>query len=156
MESHGFEVTLTRGPAYQFSVRFNGLSTRYSHHIAPDLVMDEPPPLGEGNGPNAARILAAAIGNCLSASLLYCLERAHIPVGDMKTTVTGELARNDRGRLRVGKLRVEIMPEVGLESPRGERCLSLFEDFCAVTQSVREGIDVEVAVHPVVTAEIAG
>jgi hypothetical protein len=28
------------------------------------------------------------------------------------------------------------------------RCLELFEDFCVVTQSVRRGIDAEVAVAP--------
>lgn len=29
------------------------------------------------------------------------------------------------------------------------RCLELFEGFCVVTQSVRRGIDVDVAVEPV-------
>ncbi len=39
----------------------------------PALVMDEPAPLGTGDGPDAARMLAAAIASCLSASALFCL-----------------------------------------------------------------------------------
>ena len=38
--------------------------------------MDEPEPMGENSGPNAGKVLAAAIGNCLTASLLFCLQKA--------------------------------------------------------------------------------
>ena len=40
-----------------------------------------------------------------------------------------------------------------MQRSRVERCLELFEDFCVVTQSVRNGIEVDVAVEPV--AELA-
>lgn len=39
----------------------------------------------------------------------------------------------------------ELRPEDG---ERIGRCLELFEDLCVVTQSVRTGIDVQVAVEP--------
>jgi len=135
-----FEVTLSRHEKYQFDVDFLDGSRA-------TLRMDEPEPLGDGLGPNAARVLAGAIGNCLSASLLFCLGRAHIDVGDVETRITGTIVRNERGRMRLGSLKVRIDPDVGtVPSEKMQRCLDIFEDFCLVTASVREGLDVEVEV----------
>ena len=114
----------------------------------PLLVTDEPLPLGKGRGPNPAQLLAAAVGSCLAAGLTFCLRKARIDVGGLRTKVEGTLVRNAAGRLRVGSLRVRLSPEVYPEDrDRLERCSALFEDFCLVTQSVREGIDIEVAVE---------
>lgn len=118
------------------------------------LVMDEPVPLGRGRGPNAARILGAAIGNCLAASLLYCLRKAHIEVKDLEAAVEGELVRNEAGRLRVAAVQVRLAPVVaGADRARMARCLDIFEDFCVVTQSVRQGIEVSVDVDVAPAAE---
>jgi organic hydroperoxide reductase OsmC/OhrA len=57
--------------------------------------------------------------------------------------------------MRIGGLRVKLMPRVGTDPARAKRCLELFEDFCIVTQSVREGIDVQVEVEPVPAVEPA-
>jgi len=136
-----FEVTVSRQDRYRFRVDFGDGSGAV-------LEMDEPEPLGEGAGPNAARVLAAAVGNCLSASLLFCLDRARIDVADVRTTVTGSIVRNEQGRLRLGPLRVRIDPDIQAASPaRLERCLGIFEDFCTVTASARAGLDVEVDVQ---------
>lgn len=113
----------------------------------PVLEIDEPAPLDEGRGPNAARVLAAAIGNCLAASLLYCLRRARIDVEGVDAAVEGAMVRNERGRLRISGVRVKLQPRVApAHRDRMGRCLELFEDFCVVTQSVRDGIDVTVEV----------
>jgi organic hydroperoxide reductase OsmC/OhrA len=59
------------------------------------------------------------------------------------------MVRNQRGRLRIGGLKVRLAPDVRAEDrERIGRCLDLFEDFCIVTQSVREGLKVEVEVVP--------
>jgi uncharacterized OsmC-like protein len=144
-----FAVTLTRHGGYQFLADFHEPGV-------PQLTVDERPPLGKDRGPTPTRLLAAAVGNCLSASLIYCLERAQIPVTDLDATVEGELVRNDRGRLRIGALKVKLVPRVGVDAARIERCVHLFEDYCVVTQSVREGIDVQVEVAPVFAGEPAG
>jgi len=55
--------------------------------------------------------------------------------------------RNEKGRLRIGKIDVEIEPRI--EEPdeqKLQRCFDMFEDFCVVTQSVRKGVDVSVKV----------
>lgn len=138
-----FTFTMDLQENYRFLVEFD-------QDGVPPLLLDEPEPLGEGAGPNAARMLAAAVGNCLSASALYCLRRAHIDVHGIHTTVSGSLERNDAGRLRIGGIAVRIEPVVDADDqPRMRRCLELFEDFCVVTQSVRHGIEVDVAVEPV-------
>ncbi len=121
-------------------------------HFEP-LMMDEPEPLGEASGPNASRVLGAAVGNCLSASLLYCLRRARIDVDRLHTDVEVYPVRNERGRLRIGSIRVRLHPELAdVDGGRYDRCLSLFEDFCVVTDSVRHGIEVDVAVEPALPA----
>lgn len=127
---------------YQFLVDFGMAGT-------PGLLMDEPEPLGEGQGPNASRLLAAAVANCLSASLLFCLRKARVDVRGMRSEATATLVRDPRGRLRVSAIKVRLHPDVEqADSGRVARCLELFEDFCIVTQSVRSGLDVSVEVEP--------
>ena len=142
-ESERFSLTMDLDEDYRFLADFG------QDGVAP-LLIDEPPPIGAGAGPNASRLLAAAAANCLSASLIFCLRRARIQVHGLHTTVSGTLLRNDAGRLRIGSLEVTIAPVVDDgEQPRMRRCLDLFEDFCVVTQSVRSGIEVSVVVEPV-------
>ena len=113
----------------------------------PDLVVDEMKPIGEGLGPNPSRLLSAAVGHCLSSSLLYCLGKAKIKVKKLSTSVKANIERNKEGYLRITGLEVEIHLEVNEEDKlRVPRCLDIFENYCTVTQSVRKGIDVKVNV----------
>lgn len=140
MDGRTFEVTLTREQGYQILADF------HQEGVAP-LLMDEPRPLGEGAGPPAAEVLAAAVGNCLTASLLFCLSKARIEVGGVQTSVIGRTARNEKGRLRIAELTVRLAPDIApADRDRAARCFDLFEDFCIVTQSVRGGIDIRVEV----------
>lgn len=142
-------VTMELGDGYQFMVQLGDPA-----HTT--VVVDEPPPLGTGAGPNAARLLAAAVGNCLSASALMCLRKAHIGVRGMRTIVSTTTSRNERGRLRIGVIRVSLEPTVSAEDiARIDRCLELFEDYCVVTESVRGGVDVQVRVTPIASASAA-
>ena len=56
-EERDATVTLELTEGYRFRVDFDLPGV-------PTLLMDEPAPIGEGVGPNAARVLAAAVGNC--------------------------------------------------------------------------------------------
>ncbi len=149
MDDDTFEISMDHKKGYSFLVDF------HQKGVEP-LLMDEPPPLGEGHGPGASKVLAAAIGNCLGASALFCLNKAHIEVHNMRTTVQVTKARNEAGRLRIGRIHVKLVPEVAEEDiPRMKRCLELFEEYCTVTASVRQGIDVAVEVAPVVAPVVA-
>ena len=119
------------------------------------LLLDEPEPIGGGKGPNATRLIGAAVGNCLSASLLFCLDKAKQTVKSMKTEVKSTLRRNERKRLRLGSFDVHITVDIDATEPdRVARCIELFEDYCIVTASVRKGVEVNVVVSDVVGREL--
>lgn len=132
-----FTLKLTRQQDYQFNVQFDLAGV-------PDLQLDEPAPLGAGAGPNASRLLAAAVANCLSASLLFCLGKFKQDPQGITAKVTGEMVRNEHGHLRVGGIVVDIRLNQKVESLA--HCAEQFEEFCVVTDSVRKGIPVSVRV----------
>lgn len=139
-EEPRFSVRVEWIEDFEFKVRFDWADVS-------EVTVDEPEPLGRQRGPNASRMLAAAVGNCLAASLLFCLRKSHAEPRGIRATVGGRLSRNERGRQRIGGLEARIELDGPVEEPsRLERCLDLFEDYCVVTQSVRHGISVEVSV----------
>lgn len=142
MEPTGFAIDLTLKQGYEFSVDFGPGGP-------PGLGVDEPPPLGRGAGPNPARMLGVAVAHCLSASLLFCLRKYHIEVTGMHSRVEGTLVRNEKGRIRIGALTVTLDPALPpADRARAARCIESFEDYCIVTQSVRQGLEVTVSVTP--------
>jgi uncharacterized OsmC-like protein len=60
-----------------------------------------------------------------------------------------EVRRNERGRWRVAGMRAELDLSRVREDQKEAlaRCLALFEDFCIITASVRQGIPVEVGIR---------
>ncbi len=135
-----FSISLEQVEDYEFRVRFDKPSL-------PDLTLDEPPPLGRERGPSPARILAASVAACLSSSLLFCANKARVRLTKIHTEVSLEIVRNENKRLRIGRMEVVIDPHIpDSEKDNAQRCLGLFEDFCVVTQSVREGIGIDVRV----------
>lgn len=141
-----FTLRVEQVDGFDFRVRFD--KEQYA-----DLRMDEPPPLGQDASPNPARILAAAIGDCLSASLVFCLKRRGVVVSGLHSEVRVQLVRNENKRLRIGNVEVSIHPTEPIPEEAMDACLKTFEDFCVVTQSVREGIDVKVSVSPPTAAK---
>lgn len=133
-------VTLEQEEGYAFRIHFDDSALE-------TLLSDETAPLGEGRGPNPSRILLAAIANCLSASLLFALRKYKNAPGPLRAEITATPMRNAEGRWRIPQAFVEIhLAEGGEAHAQLDRILGQFEEFCLVTQSVREGIDVEVTV----------
>ena len=137
---HRVTVSLARN--YEFTASFEQFSD------GRPILLDELPPLGEGHGPNATALLAAAVGNCLAASLAFCLRKSRAELKDLKAGVTARVTRNQAGRMRIAGIEVELTPGLDPgERDRLDRCSKLFEDFCVVTASVRQGIPVTVKVQ---------
>jgi uncharacterized OsmC-like protein len=132
-------VVLSQQQDYRFGVRFGG--------SVPELVADEPAPLGTGAGPSPVQLLAASVGNCLADSLLFALRKYKQKPEPISCTVEADVGRNDQGRLRVQAIKAVIT--LGVAGPTLEhldRALSQFESFCTVTQSVGQGIVITVEV----------
>lgn len=135
-ESESLQLTQEQQQDYQFSIRFDGMQLDA-------LLTDEPPPLGQGAGPNPSMLLLASIANCLSASLLFALRKFRNEPGRLRATVTAVRERNEAGRWRIPRADVTIhLPDAADHYHNLDRILAQFEEFCVVTQSVREGIEV--------------
>lgn len=140
-DEQSIELSLEQVSDYEFRLRFDDTD-------APDLLTDEPAPLGHGAGPNPSRLLLAAVANCLSASLLFSLRKFRNDPGKIAAHARATLARNEHGRWRVQRIEVELAMGAAAGSLEHlDRLLAQFEDFCVVTESVRQGIEVQVTVR---------
>lgn len=133
-------ITVTQKEKYQFLVDFGA--------AIPPLLADEPPPLGAGAGPSPSHMLLAAVANCLSASLYFALQKFKQDAGGITATATARIDRNEEKRLRVLDIAVTLrLGKGGADIEHLDRILSQFEPFCTVSQSVRHGIPITVAVE---------
>lgn len=139
MSESNVRITLRQQQDYQFQVDFG--------EGIPPLLADEPAPLGTGQGPSPVQLLAAAVGNCLSDSLLFALRKFKQTPEPLHCTVDAEIGRNEQKRLRVLKMTAALhlgVPASSLEHL--DRVLDQFEAYCTVTQSVGQGISIEMKV----------
>jgi len=138
MSESAVTVRLEQAQDYQFDIDFG---------VGPRLRADEPPPLGQGAGPNPLMLLGAAVGNCLSASLLFALRKFKQSPEPLHTDVKLLTGRNAEGRLRVQRIEVRLqlgVPAATLQHL--DRVLGSFETYCTVTQSVVAAIPVDLEV----------
>lgn len=135
MSESNVHIQLKQRKDYQFDITFGG--------DVPNVMGDEPAPLGSGQGPSPVQFLAAAVGNCLSDSLLFALRKFKQAPEPITCNVTAEVGRNPEGRVRVLAIKAVLtlgVPAASLEHL--DRVLGQFETYCTVTQSVGQGIPV--------------
>lgn len=138
MSDNPVTVRLQQVQDYRFDIDFG---------VGPALHVDEPVPLGQGAGPNPLMLLGAAVGNCLSASLLFALRKFKQSPEPLRTEVSLQTGRNVEGRLRVQRIHARL--QLGVSGDRLQhldRVLGSFEAYCTVTQSIAAAIPVEVEV----------
>lgn len=139
-ETESVRVRLEQEQDFSFRVSFPGTQID-------TLLADESEPVGEGRGPSPQHFLLAAIGNCLSASLLFALRKFRNDTERLVADVVAVSARNAEGRLCIPQVFVELqLSGTAADYEKLDRILDQFEAFCTVTQSIRQGIDVQVTV----------
>jgi uncharacterized OsmC-like protein len=132
-------VQLVQRQDYQFDIQFGA--------GIPTVMGDEPAPLGAGLGPSPVQLLAAAVGNCLSDSLLFALRKFKQAPEPIRCDVRAEVGRNAEGRMRVLGINATLtlgVPAADLQHL--DRVLDQFEAYCTVTQSVGQGIPIGIEV----------
>ena len=133
-------ILLEQEGPYAFKVNFEGTDLAALH-------TDEPAPLGAGGGPNPSAILLTGIANCLAASLLFALRKFKNAPGPIRAEIFARKERNAEGRWRIPRAEVTIhLSDKAADLEHFDRVLAQFEQFCIVTQSVREGVDVAVRI----------
>ena len=139
MSGKTIRVELSQRHDYRFDIVFDD--------AMPVLTSDEPAPLGTGLGPSPVQMLCAAVGNCLSDSLLFAFRKFKQEPSPLQCVVTAEIGRNDDNRLRVLHMNAQIrMGVLAASLVQVDHVLAQFEEFCTVTQSVRQGIPITVEV----------
>ena len=133
-------ITITQIDGFRFVVDFGA--------AFPTLATDEPEPIGHGTGPAPEQLLIAGVSNCLCASLAFALGKFGQDGGGVTARATAEIVRNAERRLRIGGIAVDItLGAAAGAMPRIEQVLAQFERFCTVSESVKAGVPVTVAVR---------
>ncbi|WGS46233.1 OsmC family protein [Burkholderia sp. JSH-S8] len=138
MSEERVSVDVAQRERFRFEVRFTGTDL-------PVMLTDEPPPLGQGSGPNPVRLLAASVVHCLAASLLFALDKHQMDSRPVAAHIDVEMVQNETGRVRVGAMAVRLsIGKAWAELADASRALEQFDAYCVVTESVRTGIPVSV------------
>jgi uncharacterized OsmC-like protein len=135
----GPTIRITQVADYVFTVDFGAALAA--------LRTDEAPPVGSGTGPFPEQLLISGVANCLCASLVFALGKFRQDARGVTAEASCRVERNEAGRLRVTAIDVRIhLGAAAADMPRIDRVLEQFERFCTVSESVKAGIPVSVAV----------
>lgn len=139
-DSPDIRIVLEQEGLYAFKVNFEGTDLEALH-------TDEPAPLGAGAGPNPSALLLTGVANCLSASLLFALRKFKNDPGPIRAEIVARRERNAEGRWRIPRAEVTIrLSDKAVDLEHFDRVLAQFEQYCIVTQSVRDGVEVAVRI----------
>nr|MDO8134905.1 OsmC family protein [Candidatus Njordarchaeum guaymaensis] len=126
----------------ELAVKFDKLES-YKQSI------EAPPEFGgKGKAPNPDRLLTAAVGGCLTLSLLVNLQVAKLNPKELNTKVKATIVPGDKGLPRFKSIDVELKPafEGAINKDILKKVIDHFQNYCTVAQSVRKGIPVNVIV----------
>lgn len=110
-----------------------------------DLFIDEQhKKLNEKIGPNPSKLLALSILGCMSASFAFCLQKKDFSLSDFEGKAFITSKRNEKGLWRIKEIKIELHPKIDSLKMRErvDQCRKFFEQFCIISESIKEGIEI--------------
>lgn len=97
-------------------------------------------------GPNPSKLLALSVLGCLAASFTFCVQNRDSSLSNIEGKAVITSRRNDKGFWRVKKIDIKLYPKIDNPKIRkiADQCRKFFEQFCIISESVREGIEINV------------
>lgn len=95
-------------------------------------------------GPNPTGLLALSVLSCLAASFTFCLKKKKFTLTELKGMAEVVIKRNEKGFWRVKKIDINMTPKI--DDPkmrkRANQCKKFFEQYCIISESLRDGFEV--------------
>ena len=138
-DSEHYNIGLTWTNDLIFKLDFSGLAN------VPELFLDETNAApSEKVGVTPARLLGMSVMGCLSSSFLFCMSKRQFTPDEFHAEAEVIAGRNEEGRLRIQEIKVNLYPKFSDPEAKSrlEECKKIFEKFCTVSASVREGIQI--------------
>ncbi|MFX1379979.1 MAG: OsmC family protein [Promethearchaeota archaeon] len=95
-------------------------------------------------GPNPSRLLALSVLGCMGASFAFCLQKKNFSLSDFEGKAFITSKRNEQGFWRIKKIDIHLNPKIENQEmrKRADQCQKFFEQFCIISESLREGIEI--------------
>ena len=121
-------------------------SARHFHGIH----VDEPESFhGTDVGPSPVEYFLIGIGGCLGSTFKYCLQKQDVEIDLLEVVVDGQLKHaGPKMSLKLVYIEAELFITAKNEesSDKIEQCIKNFRDYCIVTNSITQGVPIDVKV----------
>ncbi|MFX1502495.1 MAG: OsmC family protein [Promethearchaeota archaeon] len=100
-------------------------------------------------GPNPSKLLALSVLGCLAASFAFCLQKKNFNLSDLEGKAVIISKRNEKGFWRLKKIDIKLNPKI--DNPemrkRADQCTKFFEQYCIISESLRNGINLDIKIE---------
>ena len=125
------------------------LLIKFDSETMDDLIVKKAGVPKEKMGGEARQLLAASLAECMCSTFVSLLEWARVKYGGLHATVTVSTEKDERGRLCVGHLNVNIEVEIPNDEEsrkRFRRAENLFKRGCLMSRSLERGIKISYSI----------
>jgi len=101
-------------------------------------------------GGEARQLLAASLAECMCSTFISLLDWTRLKYGKLRAVVTAFTEKDEKGRLCVSRIDVNInveIPEDEESAKRFKRAENLFKRGCLMSRSLERGIKVNYEIH---------